>query len=67
MQFYGDLAADVPLHIPVVRKNGYFADNIPVTINGKSAALRGEVIRPFRQITQAMLTDETRAFIELVQ
>lgn len=67
MQFYGDMADDVPLQIPVVRLDSYFALPIPVTIQGKAAALRGEIVRPFRRITQAMLTDETRHFIELVQ
>lgn len=67
MKFYGDLATNVPLSIPIIRRDSYFADNIPVTINGKTSALRGEIVRPFRRITQTMLTDETRAFIELVQ
>jgi hypothetical protein len=67
MQFYGDLAVDVPLDIPVVKLSSYFAESIPVTINGKIQALSGEVIKPFRHITQSMLNDETSAFIELVQ
>lgn len=67
MQFYGDLATDVPLTIPVSRLDGYFASEIPVKVNGRLAALHGEVLRPFRHITQAMLTDQTRMFIERVQ
>lgn len=67
MQFYGDLASEVSLSIPVSRLDSYFASEVPVHINGKSVILRGEVIRPFRRVTQAMLTDETRMFIELVQ
>jgi hypothetical protein len=67
MQFYGDLAADVPLNIPVLRRDSYFSEHIPVTIHGRTLGLRGEIIRPFRRVTQAMLTDETRLFIELVQ
>lgn len=67
MQFHGDLAAGVPLAIPVTRKDTYFTMPIPVRVNGKRQALRGDVVRPFRRITQAMLTDETRLFIELVQ
>ncbi len=67
MQFYGDLAKNVPLNIPVVRHDGYFANEIPVRIGGKRASLRGEIVRPFRRITQEMLTDQTRLFIELVQ
>lgn len=67
MRFYGDLAAGVPLHVPITFKGGYFADNIPVSINGRLSALKGEIVRPFRRITQDMLTLETRAFIELVQ
>ena len=67
MQFYGDLAKDVPLSIPVSRLDSYFSSEIPVRINGRRAALRGEIVRPFRKVSQAMLIDETRAFIELVQ
>lgn len=67
MQFYGDLAKDVPLSIPVVRRDSYFSREIPVRINGKRPALRGEIFRPFRHVTQEMLTDQTRLFIELVQ
>lgn len=67
MKFYGELASDTPLNIPVAFKGGYFADNIPVTVNGRMSALKGEIVRPFRRITQDMLTTETRAFIELVQ
>jgi hypothetical protein len=67
MQFYGDLANDVPLSIPVSRLDSYFSSEIPVRVNGRHAALRGEIVRPFRKVSQAMLVDETRAFIELVQ
>jgi hypothetical protein len=67
MQFYGELAADVPLSIPVARIDGYFAHTIPVRIQGKRQALRGEIVRPFRHVTQEMLNDQTRIFIELVQ
>lgn len=67
MQFYGEFADGVPLEIPVVRTDEYFSSPIPVRIAGKLQALRGEVVRPFRRVTQAMLTDETRQFIDLVQ
>ncbi len=67
MQFYGDLATGVPLKIPILRKDGYFAHEIPVRINGQSAPLRGEIVRPFRHVNQEMLNDHTRLFIELVQ
>jgi hypothetical protein len=67
MQFYGDLAKSVPLNIPVSRLDSYFSSEIPVRINGRQAALRGEIVRPFRKVSQAMLVDETRTFIELVQ
>ena len=67
MQFYGDLAADVPLSVPVSPLSSYFAHEIPVRINGRMLALRGEIVRPFRHITQEMLNDQTRLFIELVQ
>lgn len=67
MQFYGDLASGIPLNITVVRLDSYFANEVPVRINGRSAVLRGEIVHPFRRVTQAMLTDETRMFIELVQ
>jgi hypothetical protein len=67
MHFYGALAQDIPLHIPVVRRDSYFASEIAVRIGSKRAALRGEIVRPFRRITQAMLTDQTRLFIEMVQ
>lgn len=67
MRFYGALAQDVPLHIPVVRQDSYFASEIAVKVGGKQAAIRGEIVRPFRRITQAMLTDQTRLFIEMVQ
>jgi len=67
MQFYGDLAANVPLSVPIVPLSDYFAAPVPVKINGRLQALSGDIIRPFRRITQNMLDDETRAFIELVQ
>lgn len=67
MQFYGELAASVPLSIPVVRLDSYFAEYIPVTINGRAPVFHGDIVRPFRRVSQSMLTDETRAFIELVQ
>ena len=67
MQFYGELAKGVPLSIPVLRRDSYFAKEIPVRIRGRTASLRGEIVRPFRHVTQEMLTDQTRLFIELVQ
>lgn len=67
MHFYGEFAASVPLSVPIVRHDTYFAEPIAVTVSGKRQALRGDVVRPFRCVTQAMLTDETRLFIELVQ
>lgn len=67
MQFYGDLAVGVPLSIPVLRRDSYFAAQISVRCNGKDVALKGEVVRPFRHVTQEMLNDHTRLFIELVQ
>lgn len=67
MQFYGDLAAGVPLAIPVLRHDGYFPVQVPVRINGKQAGVKGEIVRPFRHVTQEMLNDHTRLFIELVQ
>lgn len=67
MEFYGDLAAGVPLHVTVLRQDGYFAAEIPVRVNGKRQGLRGEIHRPFRHVTQEMLNDHTRLFIELVQ
>jgi hypothetical protein len=67
MQFYGDLAQDVPLSIPVLRHDSYFASEISVRVGGKRQALRGEIVRPFRHVTQEILNDHTRLFIELVQ
>lgn len=67
MQFYGELARDVPLSIPILRRDSYFASEIPVRIGGKRQAISGEIVRPFRHVTQEMLTDHTRLFIELVQ
>ena len=67
MQFYGELAKDVPLNIPVLRRDGYFASEVPVKVGGQTVSLRGEIVRPFRHVTQEMLTDQTRLFIELVQ
>lgn len=67
MQFFGELAADVPLSIPVTRIDGYFASTIPVRIGGRRQALRGEIVQPFRHVTQEMLNDQTRIFIEHVQ
>lgn len=67
MQFYGDLATGVPLSIPVSPLSSYFAHEIPVRVSGKLLALRGEIVRPFRHVTQEMLNDQTRLFIELVQ
>lgn len=67
MEFYGALADGVPLSVPVLRADGYFATEVQVQINGKLRPLRGEVVKPFRHVTQAMLNDHTRLFIELVQ
>lgn len=67
MQFYGDLATNVPLSIPIIKRGGYFATEVAVSVNGRKLGLRGEIMRPFRHITQAMLNDQTRHFIELVQ
>lgn len=67
MQFYGDLARKVPLSVPILKLDSYFASEIPVNISGRRQALRGEVVRPFRHVTQEMLNDHTRLFIELVQ
>jgi hypothetical protein len=67
MQFYGELARGVPLSIPVLRRDSYFESEIPIRVNGKHPSLRGEIFRPFRHVTQEMLTDHTRLFIELVQ
>lgn len=67
MQFHGELASNVPLNIPVLRLDDYFAREIPVRIRGNRQALRGEIVRPFRHVTQEMLNDHTRLFIELVQ
>lgn len=67
MQFYGELAKNVPLHLPVLRLDSYFPAEIPVRTGGRRASLRGEIVRPFRRVSQEMLTDHTRLFIELVQ
>ncbi len=67
MQFYGDLAAGIPLSIPVLRLDSYFASEVIVRVNDKPQALRGEIVRPFRHVTQEMLNDHTKLFIELVQ
>ena len=67
MQFYGEFAKNIPLHIAVVRHDSYFPSEIPVRVDGRYTSLRGEVVRPFRRVTQQMLTDHTRLFIELVQ
>jgi len=67
MQFCGELAKNVPLNIPVIRRDSYFMHEVPVRVRGKIAPLRGEIVRPFRHVTQEMLTDHTRLFIELVQ
>ena len=61
------MARSVPLSIPVLRRDSYFCNEIPVRVSGKLQALRGEVVRPFRHVTQQMLNDHTRLFIELVQ
>lgn len=67
MQFYGDLAGGVPLNIPVSPLSNYFGHEIPIRVGGKLLAFRGEIVRPFRHVTQEMLNDQTRLFIELVQ
>ncbi len=67
MQFYGEYANGVRLAIPVVRKDSYFAYEIPIRINGKLTALRGHVMKTLGQTNQEMLTDRTRMFIDLVQ
>lgn len=67
MIFYGSFTEGVPLTIPVVKIDNYFATPIPVTSTGKKLSLRGQILGPWRAITQSMLTDETRTFIELIQ
>lgn len=67
MRFYGELAKDVPLSLTVLRLDSYFPAEIPVRTAGRAMSLRGEVVRPFRRVSQEMLTDHTRLFIELVQ
>lgn len=67
MQFYGELAKDVPLSLPVLRLDSYFPAEIPVRTDDRIVSLRGEIVRPFRRVSQEMLTDHTRLFIELVQ
>ena len=67
MTFYGRFAESVPLKIPVVKIDDYFATPIVVTSSGKKLSLRGQILGPWRAITQSMLTDETRTFIELIQ
>lgn len=67
MQFFGEYADGVPLSIPVVRTDSYFAYEITVRINGKLSALRGQVLRTLGQTNQEMLNDRTRMFIDLVQ
>lgn len=67
MQFYGDMADGIALNIPVANLGNYFAQPIQISVNGIKTALNGELIPPFRHITQQMLNDETHNFIELVQ
>lgn len=67
MTFYGDHTKLVPLSIPIRKLDSYTPYEIPVSINGKTIGLRGEIVTPFRQATQEELTDETREFIEKVQ
>ncbi len=67
MQFYGKHAENVPLSIPVIRHDSYFAYEIPVRINGELSALRGKIVKTLGQTNQEMLTDRTRMFIDLVQ
>lgn len=67
MEFYGELASGVPLSIPVLRRDSYFAAQVPVRSGGALLPMRGEVVKPFRHVTQEMLNDHTRLFIELVQ
>lgn len=67
MTFYGEFAVGVPLTIPVVKIDSYFTTPVIVTSGGKKLSIRGQVVGPWRAVTQAMLTDETRTFIELIQ
>ena len=67
MQFYGAYAEGVPLSIPVRRGDSYHPYDIPVRINGKLSAVRGQVVHTLGQTTQEMLNDQTRLFIDLVQ
>jgi len=67
MVFYGDYAAGVPLSIPVTKLDSFFETPVNITVGGKRLGLRGELLGTWRKISQQMLTDETRAFIELIQ
>ncbi|MDB5183658.1 MAG: hypothetical protein JWO07_339 [Candidatus Saccharibacteria bacterium] len=67
MQFYGKYAEGVPLSIPVRRIDSYHPYEIPVRVNGKQKALKGQIVRTLGQTTQEMLNDRTRMFIDYVQ
>lgn len=67
MEFYGKYAEGIPLFIPVIRQDDYFAYDIPVRINGRLAALHGKIFHTLGRTNQEMLTDRTRMFIDLVR
>ncbi len=67
MQFYGKYAENVPLSIPVYRRDSYHPYDIPVRVGGKLQAVKGHVVHTLGQTTQEMLNDQTRLFIDLVQ
>ena len=67
MQFYGEYAVGVPLSIPIIRKDSYFPYIVPIRVNGKLSAIKGQVVKTLGQTTQEMLNDRTRMFINLVQ
>lgn len=67
MTFWGDHTKEIPLSIPVYKQDSFKPYEIPVRLNGKTLALRGEIVTPFRQATQDEINEETRIFIEHVQ
>lgn len=70
MHFYGELAVGVPLSIPVkIDKDEFYVYSIPVTVNGKKQAIKGEVIykNRLRGLPIELINYRTRDFIEKVQ
>lgn len=70
MKFYGELAKNIPLSIPIrINEDDFYAYSVFVSVNGKQQAILGTMINKkiLGSITQEIINYRTRDFIEKIQ